>query len=103
MCCVEDGLRAAPTAEHERITANAAAALISAAEPNFGVGDPTDEARLRARKRLDDLARIAEQSLPRLAARFRNLASEPLPPSDDDMVWNAVRADLYGDFTLLDP
>jgi hypothetical protein len=100
LCCDEEGLQSVPAEKHEQIAAGAAAALVGVSQPDFGVGDPTDEARLRARKRLGDLAALAEDSLPRLAAAFRNFASEPLPPPGEDILWSAARMELYGDFTL---
>jgi hypothetical protein len=87
LCCVEDGLGAAPLGRQKEMVLEAAAAIVF--DP---LSDSTDEARLRARRRLAELGTLAERSLPRLAAAFRALAVEPLPPPDRDALWNAAAA-----------
>jgi hypothetical protein len=84
LCCCDDGLGVAPPERHGRIALNAAVAIVLRAYPGFGAGVPTDDASSAARERVREIAKLAEQSLPRLSAALLDV--------DDDELWEAAAA-----------
>jgi hypothetical protein len=90
LLCVEEGLGRTQQDTHGARVAAAAAGLVMRADPDFGTGRPSDDERLRARRRLSELAVLGRHSLPLFSAALADLVDGDLPPVAEDEVWQAA-------------
>lgn len=85
LCCFDELLGRAPADKQRQLALDAAAAIVTVGDADFGADEPTGEELAAARERITRIAALAAQSLPALSIALRDLETEA--------VWRTARVE----------